>query len=240
MKRLSLVLALSVLATSVLVSTPQASAADEKAAKKEATKVASKEVAEEKTKEVIVTVKAGDTLESIAAANGTTYARLFDANQEIANPDQIDIEDKIRIPAEKEELPKRFDEYQASAASTPIVAQTATSYTTRQYSSAPVNSSSYYVGNGMWCTDYVHSKRPDVRVYSNAGYNWISAAQAEGKATGTAPRAGAIAVTNGHVAYVESVNADGSYNVSEMGWNYRAGQYNQRTVGAGAFGQFIY
>ncbi len=92
----------------------------------------------------------------------------------------------------------------------------------------------------MWCTDYVHSKRPDVPVYGNAGYNWVSSAQAQGKATGTAPRAGAVAVTNGHVAYVESVNADGSYVVSEMGWNYQAGNYNQRTVNPGTFGQFIY
>ena len=49
-------------------------------------------------------------------------------------------------------------------------------------------------------------------------------------------------VSNGHVAYVESVNADGSYTVSEMGWNYKAGNYNKRTVsaGSGEFGKFIY
>jgi surface antigen len=92
----------------------------------------------------------------------------------------------------------------------------------------------------MWCTDYVHSRRPDVAVYGNAGYGWISSAQAAGKSTGSAPRAGAVAVTNGHVAYVESVNSDGSYTVSEMGWNYRAGNYNKRTVKPGTFGQFIY
>ena len=61
-----------------------------------------------------------------------------------------------------------------------------------------------------------------------------------GKSTGTTPQAGAVAVTNGHVAYVESVNADGSYTVSEMGWNYKAGNYNKRTVRSGTFGQFIY
>lgn len=97
-----------------------------------------------------------------------------------------------------------------------------------------------YTGNGMWCTDYVHSKRPDVPIYGNAGYNWIAAAQAEGRATGTAPQPGAIAVTAGHVAYVESVNGDGTYVVSEMGWNFTAGAYNMRTVGPGAFGGFIY
>ena len=77
-------------------------------------------------------------------------------------------------------------------------------------------------------------------IYGNAGYNWVSAAQAQGKATGSTPQAGAVAVMNGHVAYVESVNPDGSYVVSEMGWNYQAGNYNKRTVSPGTFGAFIY
>ena len=87
---------------------------------------------------------------------------------------------------------------------------------------------------------YVHSKRPEVSIYGNAGYNWMSSAQAAGKSTGSTPQTGAVAVTDGHVAYVESVNADGSYVVSEMGWNYQAGNYNKRTVQAGTFGGFIY
>lgn len=185
------------------------------------------------TQEVIV--KSGDTLDSIAREHGTDYVTLYNANQDIANPDMIDVGQKVRIPAKDEKLEDRFNKYQASA----VVAAPVQSVT-RSYSKAPVNSTSYYVGNGMWCTDYVHSKRPDVPVYGNAGYSWMSAAQAQGKSTGSDPRAGAVAVQNGHVAYVERVNADGSYVVSEMGWNYRAGSYNQRTVSPGTFGGFIY
>lgn len=203
--------------------------------------------AEEKPKEenkeveqVIVIVKAGDTLTSIAEAHGVTYVELYNANEAVANPDVIDVGNEIRIPKKEEALPDRFSSFQASVAAAPVVAQTATTYTTRGYTAAPVNSSSYYVGNGMWCTDYVHSRRPDVAVYGNAGYGWIGAAQAAGKATGTTPQAGAVAVMNGHVAYVEGVNPDGSYVVSEMGWNYQAGNYNKRTVQPGAFGAFIY
>ncbi len=188
----------------------------------------------EAPKEIIVTVKSGDTLEAIAKVHDTTYVRLFNANPQIANPDVIDVGDKIVIPAEKEKLEDRFSQL------APVAVAAATTYTTQEYTSAPVNSSSYYVGNGMWCTDYVHSKRPDVAIYGNAGYNWISSAQAEGKSTGSTPKTGAVAVMDGHVAYVESVNADGSYVVSEMGWNYQAGNYNQRTVQPGAFGSFIY
>ena len=189
---------------------------------------------------VIVVVKAGDTLSSIAEEHGVTYVELYNANEAIANPDQIDIGNEIRVPKKEEELPDRFSSYQASVAAAPVAYRSAGTYTTQSYTSAPVNSSSYYVGNGMWCTDYVHSKRPDVAIYGNAGYNWIGSAQAAGKATGSAPQAGAVAVMNGHVAYVESVNPDGSYVVSEMGWNYKAGNYNQRTVQPGAFGAFIY
>lgn len=191
-----------------------------------------------------VTVQAGDSLQSIADANQTSWTRIFDANDALTNPDTINPGDVLVIPTADQQLPDRYAEFvaqqqviaQQQAATT---AQT-TSYTTRSYSSAPVSSSSYYIGNGMWCTDYVHLKRPDVPIYGNAGYNWISAAEAQGKATGTNARAGAVAVTNGHVAYVDSVNADGSYNVSEMGWNYQAGNFNKRTVQPGAFGEFIY
>lgn len=190
-----------------------------------------------------VVVQAGDSLSSIADANATTWVRLFNKNENIANPDVIDAGLELVVPTADEELKDRYSEYVASQpapVAANVVATTATTYTTRNYSSAPVNSSSYYVGNGMWCTDYVHSKRPDVAIYGNAGYNWISSAQAAGKATGSAPQAGAVAVTNGHVAYVESVNPDGSYVVSEMGWNYQAGNYNKRTVSPGTFGSFIY
>ena len=194
---------------------------------------------DEAPKHEIVTVKAGDTLTTIADENKTTYVRLFNANENIMNPDTIDVGDEVRIPKEEEALPDRYETVRAAQAAA-YTAPQASTYTTQNYTAQPVNSSSYYVGNGMWCTDYVHSKRPDVAIYGNAGYNWINSAQAAGKSTGTAPQAGAVAVTNGHVAYVESVNGDGSYVVSEMGWNYQAGKYNKRTVSAGSFGQFIY
>lgn len=194
-----------------------------------------------------ITVKSGDTLSKIAEAHDTTHVRLFNANDEIQNPDIINVGDEIRIPGKDEQLADRYSAYEAQLASVqvapaaaPVVQSAPATYTTRSYSAAPVNSSSYYVGNGMWCTDYVQSKRPDVAIYGNAGMSWIGSAQAAGKTTGTQAKAGAVAVQNGHVAYVESVNPDGSYVVSEMGWNYTPGNYNQRTVQPGEFGGFIY
>lgn len=202
----------------------------------------SKPTTKSKPKSTVVTVKVGETLTSIAKKHDTTYVKLFNANKSIKNPDMIDVGDKVRIPNKGEKLPNRYSTLMSAAtpAASAPTATTASTYTTQQYTTAPVNSTSYYVGNGMWCTDYVQSRRSDVPVYGNAGYNWISAAQADGKATGSTPKAGAVAVTNGHVAYVEKVNVDGSYVVSEMGWNYTAGEYNKRTVQPGAFGGFIY
>ena len=232
MKTKSILVALGVMATLVLSNGATAEAKSNETDKKPET-----------VTEKVVTVKSGDTLEAIATEHKTTYVRLFNANPSIVHPDMIDIGDKITIPEADKELPDRFSQVVAPVATAPVASAapaSSTTYTTQQYTSAPVNSSSYYVGNGMWCTDYVHSKRPDVAIYGNAGYNWIGSAQAAGKSTGSTPQAGAVAVTNGHVAYVERVNSDGSYVVSEMGWNYQAGNYNQRTVQPGTFGAFIY
>jgi len=69
-----------------------------------------------------------------------------------------------------------------------------------------------------WCTWYVATWR-NVTWNGNAGY-WYANAAAQGLAVGPTPKVGAIMVTwessAGHVAYVESVNADGSWTVSEM------------------------
>jgi len=69
-----------------------------------------------------------------------------------------------------------------------------------------------------WCTYYVATKR-NVTWRGDAGF-WYQNAAAAGYAVGSKPKVGAIMVTwesyLGHVAYVESVNADGSWTVSEM------------------------
>jgi LysM repeat protein len=69
-----------------------------------------------------------------------------------------------------------------------------------------------------YCTWYVYNRRA-VPWLGNA-WEWFGAAQSAGFATGQTPRVGAIMVSwessFGHVAYVEAVNPDGSYTVSEM------------------------
>jgi len=85
-----------------------------------------------------------------------------------------------------------------------------------------------------YCTWYVANRRY-IPFLGNA-IDWWPNARAYGFAEGYAPRVGAVMVTResayGHVAYVESVNPDGSWTVSEMnfvGW----GVVSQRTISPG-------
>ena len=58
------------------------------------------------------------------------------------------------------------------------------------------------------------------------------------------PKAGAVMQTSqgayGHVAYVESVNDDGSVKVSEMNYNGGPGVVSSRTISAGQAGSYNY
>ncbi|MCX6762713.1 MAG: LysM peptidoglycan-binding domain-containing protein [Candidatus Moranbacteria bacterium] len=93
-----------------------------------------------------------------------------------------------------------------------------------------------------YCTWYVAQKRY-VPWGGNAS-SWLTNARASGKATGRAPRPGAIMVSGesrwGHVALVESVNGS-SFTVSEM--NYAGfGKKSTRTIStnSGVVRGFIY
>jgi LysM repeat protein len=102
-----------------------------------------------------------------------------------------------------------------------------------------------YVNNKFpvgWCTYYVATWR-NVTWNGDAGW-WYANAASQGYSVGSTPKVGAIMVTweswAGHVAYVEAVNPDGSWMVSEMNWvafdvidqrTIRPGQLGQRLVG---------
>ncbi len=190
-----------------------------------------------------VTVVAGDTLSSIADAQGTDYVRLFNANDFITNPDVIDINQVIRIPAADEQLPDRFGVFESAQA--PAVAPVATTYTSTVSRQATAHSSNAYAVNAgnryAWgnCTWYVYNRKPNIgSFWGNGGYGWITAAQESGFATGYTPVAGAIAVQSGHVAYVESVSA-GNVTISEMNYAGGVGVVHYRTVPASTF-SYIY
>ena len=88
-----------------------------------------------------------------------------------------------------------------------------------------------------WCTWYVATKR-NVTWRGDAGY-WYANASAAGYAVGSTPKVGSIMVTweswAGHVAYVEAVNPDGSWVVSEMNW-IAFNVIDERTIKPGQLG----
>ena len=194
-----------------------------------------------KKEPVVVTVQAGETLTSIAEAHNTTYIRIFNANESLQNPDIIDVGNQFRIPEADEQLPER----PLPAAVVAQVLQAAPAAQQVAGSTMPVaNSQSRGVvaGNGYVpgnCTWYVKNRRADLPNNLGNGGSWVANASARGFATGTAPAAGAVAEQPGHVAYVESVNGDGTVNISEMNYAGGLGQVHYRTAPASMF-RYIY
>ena len=115
---------------------------------------------------------------------------------------------------------------------------------------APGNSAGYAFG---YCTWWVSHKR--MIPWHGMAAQWWSLARSYGFAEGSTPRPGAVMVmgygmagasaSSGHVAYVESVNPNGSFVISEMNWWGVAGggwgKVDYRTISsmAGILG-FIY
>lgn len=85
-----------------------------------------------------------------------------------------------------------------------------------------------------YCTAFAWSMRPDLPGNLGNANTWTTRASAQGYATGYIPRAGAIGQQGMHVAYVTSVNADGTFNVSEQnykGWNIISSRSNVSPIG---------
>ena len=175
---------------------------------------------------VVYTVIAGDNLSKIGTAYNVEWQRLWAKNTQLSNPDLIHIGDQITIPEPSEQLERAIPVVVALPAATPGVAPRM----------------SFDGGNGYdygYCTWYVKTRR-GASLPNNLGNanTWYSRAAAGGMTVGSAPRAGAVGATTagalGHVVYVESVNADGSINISEMnyaGW----GIQSSRTTSASEF-----
>lgn len=93
------------------------------------------------------------------------------------------------------------------------------------------------------CTWYAKQRRPDLPNNLGNANTWYSSAAAQGLPVGTEARVGAIGTTSegayGHVVYVESVNDDGSVNISEMNYAGGVGVVHYRTVSASSF-NYIY
>jgi LysM repeat protein len=158
---------------------------------------------------VVVAAKPGDSAAALAAAYHVDVQQVIDFNY-LRRPELLDEGQLLVIPGGQG--PQLFPRRVSTEA--PHI--------------GPFPNGRFYYG---YCTWYVASRR-NVPWTGNA-WEWFGNAKAMGFATGQEPQPGAIMVTweswVGHVAYVESVNADGSFTVSEM--NYKGwGVIDTRTL----------
>ena len=190
---------------------------------------------------IVVTVKANDTLDSLATKYQVDAQSIYDFNR-LRNP-QLVVGATLVIPdgvgGAFPPPPAAWQLLMRTGTHGPY-AVTVLNCCLGPYTGPPTNN--FPVG---WCTYYVATKRP-VTWSGDAGF-WYQNASAKGYAVGPTPKPGAIMVTweswAGHVAYVESVNADGSWVVTEMNW-VAFDVIDQRTVRPGQLGAalvgFIY
>jgi len=182
----------------------------------------------EPPKPVVYLVKAGDNLTKIGTKYNVEWQRLWAKNKKLTHPDLIHVGDKITIPEPSEKL-KRAIPAQVSLPTT-----TAGVAPLRDYGGG----NSYDYG---YCTWYVKNRR-GASIPNGLGNanTWYSRAAGMGMAVGSTPKAGAVGTTTrgglGHVVYVESVNKDGSINISEM----NAPIFGKVTYRTAAASEFLY
>lgn len=184
---------------------------------------------------VVYTVQSGDTPESLASkfkANKDRIISYNDAELGGLKPGEV-----ILIPGGVKQ-----ETVSTSLASSSSSSSSSSSFA---FGSGPV-----FGGNGYaygYCTWHVANRRaaigqPVPNNWGNAA-TWAQGARAMGMRVDHTPSVGAIMQTAGgwggygHVAFVESVNADGSWTVSEMnyaGWNV----VSSRSFGAGEAGNY--
>lgn len=176
---------------------------------------------------IVYTVQAGDTPQSLAQKYGA------DANQIISFNDA---ELSGLTPGEQIVIPGG---HQASGLTVSYGV-----YGGLATYSGSISNNGYDFG---YCTYWVALRRAQVGepVPSNLGNasSWGYLARAYGLSTGNVPRTYAAAVTStegeGHVVFVESVNPDGSINISEMnrvGWDV----VDHRTISAAEAATYTY
>lgn len=180
---------------------------------------------------LVVRAKAGDSPATLADAYRATPQAILDFNYlRIGDSDPIPEGKLIVIPGGRG---ADFEQPVSPLRPSLTGSRTGAGYTVGGYGGSVTAASGNRFPYG-YCTWYVYNRRP-VPWLGNA-WEWFGNAQAAGWRTGQTPRAGGIMVTWesrwGHVAYVESVAADGSWTVSEMnfvGW----GIISSRTIRPG-------
>lgn len=184
---------------------------------------------------LLYTASAGDTVESVARKYSASAERIKTVNNlelsGISSGQQLIVPDGVK-PAPVVAPRIAGDVKGGTVLSSNVFASAGNRY-------APGN-----------CTWYVYERRQQVgnpigSYWGNAN-TWASNARAAGFRVDRTPSAGAVLVDQagyfGHVAFVESVRANGDVYITEMN-NYAYGGFNQvndRTISAGQASAYLY
>lgn len=173
-----------------------------------------------------VTIKAGDTLFSIAAEHGVSVNDLAQINN-VTDPNMIFVGETLEL---SDDASQPAAQAETSNESTEVAELAQGS---RQVSDA---SNSYPAGQ---CTWFVKNAAPWVGNNWGNASGWGASAAAAGRSVNGTPDAGSVVVFApgqggasgfGHVGVVDSVNSDGSISISEG--NYGGMAYHTRTISA--------
>lgn len=186
------------------------------------------------TNGVVYTTKEGDTIPALAQKYGADAARIISYN---------DLEVSGLTPGMRIVIPGGVLPENERPRLAPIVSASSGSAFRPSAASAAVAGNKYDYG---YCTWYVYNKRAQIgrpvgSFWGNA-VTWASYARSAGYLVNNTPEVGAVLQNGGgygHVAFVESVGADGSVTVSEMnyaGWNV----VSTRTISAGQASSYNY
>lgn len=168
----------------------------------------------EPPKPAVYVVVEGDNLTKIGTAHNVEWQRLWAKNTQLTHPDKINVGDQITIPLADEQLSREIPAAVVLPTITPGIQKPV-----QQAAGASYDGSNTY--DYGYCTWYVKNRRgaslPNMLGNANM---WYWNAQRTGLSTGSEPVAGAVGTTTrgalGHVVYVESVNGDGTIQISEM------------------------
>ena len=174
------------------------------------------------------TVKSGDSLSAIAARYGTTYQKIMSLNG---------LTNFNIYPGQKLKV--------SGSASTGGSGSTGSTGSSGYYTPVFNHSNLYDWGQ---CTWHVFNKRAQIgkgiSTYWWNANNWDSGAAADGYTVDYNATVGSILQSDlgyyGHVAFVESVNSNGSITVSEMNYSAAPGTVTYRTIRAAQVKSYKY
>lgn len=196
---------------------------------------------------IVYTVKADDTIDSIASKYGSTADAIRDAN----DISSVSEGQKIVIPGGS--LPEtERPEYVAPV----TISRVTTSYTYSYLGNTSEREGITVIGynwtGGGQCVGYAiwyrnqsgRSHLASIPTTWGNARSWAAAAAASGYVVNRTPEVDAIFQTSsgyyGHVGVVTGINSDGSIVVEETNYGYAVGRVTRSTIPASAVGNFNY